>query len=137
MSVPFIGKFQFLNGIFYHFVDCKFIIHHYTQFTVHKLVQIMFKSCNKEKNFSTAFLWFTIDAPQDASSYCKFLRKPHECPWWPKLEKEAIATIIGVQSRHVETIFTKFKLLNAILVQSVDCHVCIMIYYGIAIHKLV
>ena len=38
---------------------------------------------------------------------------------------------------NVETIFTKFKLLNAILVQFVDCYVCIMIYYGIAIHKLV
>ena len=60
-----------------------------------------------------------------------------ECPWWPKLEKEAMATIIGVQWRHVGTILTKFRLLNAISVQFVDCHVCIMIYYGIAIHKLV
>ena len=39
--------------------------------------------------------------------------------------------------RHVETMFIKFKLLNAISVQFVDCHVCIMIYYGIAIHNLV
>ena len=54
MSVPFIGKFQFLNGILDQFVDCKFIIHHYTQFTVHKL---------RKKIFSTAFLWFTIDTP--------------------------------------------------------------------------
>ena len=60
-----------------------------------------------------------------------------ECPWWPKLEKETMATLIGVQWRHVETTFTKFKLLNAILLQFMDCHVCIMIYYGIAIHKLV
>ena len=48
-----------------------------------------------------------------------------------------MATLTGVQWRHGKTIFTKFKLLNAILVQFVDCHVCIMIYYGIAIHKLV
>ena len=60
-----------------------------------------------------------------------------ECPWWPKLEKEAMAALIGVQWRHVETILTKFKLLNAISVQFMHCHVCIMIYYGIAIHKLV
>ena len=39
-----------------------------------------------------------------------------EYPWWPKLEKEAMAALIGVQWRHVETIFTKFKLLNAISV---------------------
>ena len=38
--------------------------------------------------------------------------------------------------RHVEKIFTKFKLLNVISVQFVDCNVCIFIYYGIAIHKL-
>ena len=50
---------------------------------------------------------------------------------------EAMAALIGVQWRHVETIFNKLKLLNAILVQFVDCYVCIMIYYGIAIHKLV
>ena len=60
-----------------------------------------------------------------------------EHPWWPKLEKEAMVALIGVQWRHVETIFTKFKLLNAISVLFVDCHVCILIFYGIAIHKLV
>ena len=45
-------------------------------------------------------------------------------------KKEAMAAIIGVQWRHVKTIFTKFKLLNAISVQFVDCHVCIMIYFA-------
>ena len=60
-----------------------------------------------------------------------------EYPWWPKLEKEAMASLTGVQWRHVETILIKFKLLNIISVHFVDCHVCIMIYYGIAIHKLV
>ena len=83
-----------------------------------------------------------LDAPQasfDAPSYHRFLGNyvSKEHPWLPKLEKEAMAALTGVQWRHVDTIFTKFKLLNAILVQFVDCHVCIMIYYGIAIHKLV
>ena len=51
------------------------------------------------------------------------------------MEKEA--ALIGVEWRHVETIFTKFQILSSILVQFVDYHVCIMNYYGIAIHKLV
>ena len=84
------------------------------------------------------------DAPKDAPSfdtpsYCRFLRKAHKqgAPLVAKTGKKAIAALIGVQWRHVETIFTKFKLLNTILIQFVDCHVCIMIYYGIAIHTLV
>ena len=48
-----------------------------------------------------------------------------------------MATLIGFHWRHVETIFTKFKLLNVISVQFVDSNVSIMIYYGIAIHKSV
>ena len=58
MSVPFIGKFQLLNVILDQFVDCKFIIHYYRRLTVHKLI----KNCIQQF-FSTAFLWFTIDAP--------------------------------------------------------------------------
>ena len=80
------------------------------------------------------------DAPSfDTPSYCRFLRKPLElgAPLVAKIGKKAMATLIGVQWRHVETIFTKFKLLNTISVQFVDCHVCMMIYYDIAIHKLV
>ena len=127
MSVPFIGKFQLLNVILDQFVDCKFIIHYYRQLTVHKLV----KNCI-QKFFSTAFLWFTIDAP----TYHIFINWPQH-PWWPKLEKEAMAALIGLHWRHVETIFTKFKLLNVILVQFMGSNVFIMIYYGIAIHKLV
>ena len=48
-----------------------------------------------------------------------------------------MATLIGVHWWHVEKIFTKFKLLNVISVQFVDCNLCIMIYYGIAIYELV
>ena len=32
-----------------------------------------------------------------------------EHPRWPKLEKEAMAALIGVQWRHVETIFTNLS----------------------------
>ena len=35
----FAGCWYLLNVILDKFVDCKFIIHYYTQFTVHKLVQ--------------------------------------------------------------------------------------------------
>ena len=71
MSVPFIGKFQLLNVILDQFVDCKFIIHYYRQLTVHKLV----KNCI-QKLFSTAFLWFTIDAPPTTT----FLLIDHSAP---------------------------------------------------------
>ena len=46
-------------------------------------------------------------------------------PWWPKLEKEAMATSIGMQWRHDVTILTKFKLLNVILDQLMDCNIII------------
>ena len=64
---------------------------------------------------------------------------PHfylEHPWWPKLEKEAMATSIGMQWRHGATILTKFKLLNVISDQLMDCNVIIDHYRHIAVHKL-
>ena len=53
MSVPFIGKFQLLNVILDQFVVCKFIIHYYTKFTVHKLIQNCIQKLAeiKKKNF--------------------------------------------------------------------------------------
>ena len=143
MLVPFFGKFQFLNAILDQFMDCTFIIHHYIQFT--NWSKIAFKNQNKgEKIISTTFFWFTIDAPYFMGGVIVMATTVfsgnHDlitAPLVVKLEKEAMAALIGVQWRHVETIFTKFKLFNAILVQFVDCHVCITIYYGIAIHKLV
>ena len=59
-----------------------------------------------------------------------------ECPWWPKLEKEAMAASIGMQWRHGATILTKFKLLNVILDQLMDCNVIIDHYRHIAVHTL-
>ena len=123
MSVPFIGKFELLNVILDQFVDCKFIIHYYGQLTVHKLV----KSCI-QKFFSTAFLWFTIDAP----TYCIFINRP-QGPWWPKLEKEAIAASTGEAWSKKLTISAKFKLSNIILDQLMDCYVSIVMHYDIAI----
>ena len=41
----FAGCWYLLNVILDQFVDCKFIIHYYTQFTVHKLVQNYFSYC--------------------------------------------------------------------------------------------
>ena len=38
----FAGCRYLLNAILDQFVDCKFIIHYYTQFTVHKMVQNYF-----------------------------------------------------------------------------------------------
>ena len=50
--------------------------------------------------------------------------------------KEAMATSIGMQWRHGATILTKFKLLNVILDQLMDCNVIIDHYRHIAVHKL-
>ena len=49
--------------------------------------------------------------------------------------KEAMATSIGMQWRHGATILTKFKLLNIILDQLVDCNVIIDHYTHIADQK--
>ena len=49
--------------------------------------------------------------------------------------KEAMATSIGMQWRHGATILTKFKLLNIILNQLVDCNVIIDHYTHIADQK--
>ena len=59
-----------------------------------------------------------------------------ECPWWPKLEKEAMAASIAMQWRHGATILTKFRLLNVILDQLMDCNVIIDHCRHIAVHKL-
>ena len=74
--------------------------------------------------------------PQDAPSYCKFLRKPCKHPWWPNLEKEAMAASIGMQWSHGATILIKFELLNVISDQLMDCNVIIDHYRHIAVHKL-
>ena len=50
--------------------------------------------------------------------------------------KEAMATSFGMQWRHGATIFTKFKLLNIILDQLMDCNVIIHHYRHIAAYKL-
>ena len=44
--------------------------------------------------------------------------------------KEAMATSIGMQWWHGATILTKFKLLNIILDQLMDCYVSIVMYYA-------
>ena len=49
--------------------------------------------------------------------------------------KEAMATSIGMQWRHGATIFTKFKLLNIISDQLVDCNALIDHYTHIAAQK--
>ena len=49
--------------------------------------------------------------------------------------KEAMATSIGMQWRHGATILTKFKLLNIILEQLVDCNVIIDHYTHIVVQK--
>ena len=58
-------------------------------------------------------------------------------PLVAKLEKEAMAISIGMQWRHGATILTKFKLLNVISDQLLDCYVSVVMYYDIAIHQLV
>ena len=50
--------------------------------------------------------------------------------------KEAMATSIGMQWKHGATILTKFKLLNIISDQFMDCNVIIDHYRHIAVHKL-
>ena len=70
----------------------------------------------------TTFLRFTI-----ATTF--FL----EHPWWPKLEKEAMAASIGMQWSIASL---KFKLLNVILDQLMDCNVIIDHYRHLAVHKL-
>ena len=49
--------------------------------------------------------------------------------------KEAMATSIGKQWRHGATILTKFKLLNIISDQLVDCNVIIDYYTHIVVQK--
>ena len=49
--------------------------------------------------------------------------------------KEAMATSIGMQWRHGATVLTKFKLLNIILEQLVDCNVIIDHYTHIVVQK--
>ena len=49
--------------------------------------------------------------------------------------KEAMAISIGMQWRHGATIFTKFKLLNMISDQLVDCNVIIDHYTHIVVQK--
>ena len=48
-----------------------------------------------------------------------------------------MAASIGMQWRHGATIVTKFKLLNVISDQLMDCYVSLVMYYDIAIHQLV
>ena len=50
--------------------------------------------------------------------------------------KEAMATSIGMQWRHGATILSKFKLLNVISDQLMDCNAIIDHYRHIAVHKL-
>ena len=69
-------------------------------------------------------LQISQETMQGAPLVAKIGKRSNGCPHWSPVEA------CGDN-------FIKFKLLNAILVQFVDCHVCIMIYYGIAIHKLV
>ena len=47
-----------------------------------------------------------------------------------------MAASIGMQCRHGATILTKFKLLNIILDQLMDCNVIIDHYRHITVHKL-
>ena len=47
-----------------------------------------------------------------------------------------MATSIGMQWKHGATILSKFKLLNVILDQLMDCNVIIDHYRHIAVHKL-
>ena len=56
-----------------------------------------------------------------------------ECPWWPKLKKEAMAASIGMQWPIGSL---QFKLLNIILHQLMDCNDIIDHYRHIAVHKL-
>ena len=49
--------------------------------------------------------------------------------------KEAMATSIGMQWRHGAAILTKFKLLNVISDQLVDCYVILDHYTHIAVQK--
>ena len=50
----FAGCRYLLNVILDQFVDCKFMIHYYTQFTVHKLVQ----------NYFSYHIFFKLWVPQ-------------------------------------------------------------------------
>ena len=52
------------------------------------------------------------------------------------MEKEAMATSIRMQWRHSATILTKYKLLNVISDQLMDCNVIKDDYTHIAVHKL-
>ena len=49
-------------------------------------------------------------------------------PLVAKIGKEAMATSIGMQWKHGATILTKFKLLNIILDQLMDCYVSVVMY---------
>ena len=70
------------NVVLDQFVDCKFIIHYYTQFTVHKLVQNYFfllHFLNQGASNATPQLWLL-----------QFYQKTIiQCLWWAKLEKRS------------------------------------------------
>ena len=64
-----------------------------------------------------------------------FFEIPHNlirAPLVAKLEKEAMATLNGVQWKHAETIFSKFKFSKTISAQLMDWDQC----YNIPVHKL-
>ena len=54
-------------------------------------------------------------------------------PWWPKLEKEAMAASSGDAWSKKLTISAKFKLSNVTSDQLMDCYVSIVMHYDIAI----
>ena len=56
-------------------------------------------------------------------------------PLVAKIGKRIMAASIGMQWRHGATILTKFKLLNVISDQLVDCNVIIDHYTHIAVQK--
>ena len=82
-----------------------------------------------QKFFSTAFLWFTIDAPPTYRIFINWLQHP----WWPKLEKEAMVASSGDAWSKKLTISAKFKLSNVTSDQLMDCYVSIVMHYDIAI----
>ena len=128
MSVPFSGKFQLLNEILDQFVDCKFIIHYYRRLTVHKLV----KNCI-QKFFSTTFLWFTIDAPLPTA----FLLIDHSTPGGQNWKKKQWLPPLGRHGPKNLTISAKFKFLNVISDELLDCNVIMHDHRHIEVHQLV
>ena len=113
---------------------CKFIIHYYTQFTVHKLgPKLHLKTEIKKKKIPTAFFGLPL-MPQ-----CPLYLWPPECFFETILEfeqGEQNGCLHWSSVGHVETILTKFKLLNIISAQLVDSNVTIDHYTHITVHKL-